>query len=80
MTSLTTLGAILPLFFMVSAGIREFTIPLMIGVLAGTYSSIFICSPLLYELHERRNRKRQALLEAKKSKKKVNTTAPAISI
>ena len=71
MTSLTTLGAILPLFFLVSSGIREFTIPLIIGVLCGTYSSIFLCSPLLYELHERRNRKRLAAATAKKKTKSV---------
>lgn len=50
MTSLTTLICMVPLFFMVSTSIREFVIPLMAGVLVGTYSSIFICSPLFYDL------------------------------
>ena len=57
---------------MLSTGIREFTIPLMIGVLAGTYSSIFICSPLLYELIERRSRRRLAAPVANKNKKMKN--------
>ena len=35
---------------MVSTSIREFVIPLMIGVLVGTYSSVFLCSPIFYEL------------------------------
>ncbi|MDD7511436.1 MAG: protein translocase subunit SecD [Peptostreptococcaceae bacterium] len=49
MTSLTTIVCMIPLFFMVSSSIREFVLPLMVGVLVGTYSSIFLCSPLLYE-------------------------------
>ena len=48
-TSLTTIACMIPLFIMVSASIREFVLPLMIGVIVGTYSSIFLCSPLLYE-------------------------------
>ena len=50
MTSVTTLLAMLPLAIMVSTSIREFVIPLMIGVLVGTYSSVFLCSPIFYEL------------------------------
>ena len=50
MTSLTTLGVMIPLFIMVSSSIREFVIPLFIGVFVGTYSSIFLCTPLLYEM------------------------------
>lgn len=50
MTSLTTLIVMIPLCIMVSASIREFIIPLMIGVVIGCYSSIFICSPVLYDL------------------------------
>lgn len=49
MTSLTTLIVMIPLCFMVSTAISEFIIPLMIGVIAGTYSSIFICTPVVYE-------------------------------
>lgn len=48
-TSLTTIVCMVPLFIMVSDSIKEFVLPLMIGVLVGTYSSIFLCSPLLYE-------------------------------
>ncbi len=50
MTSLTTLIVMVPLFIMVSDELREFIIPLMIGVFVGTYSSICLCSPLYYEL------------------------------
>ena len=34
---------------MVSTAIREFIIPLIIGVIVGTYSSVFLASPILYE-------------------------------
>jgi len=50
MTSLTTLIVMIPLFVMASSELRSFLIPLMIGVFTGTYSSIFLCSPVFYEL------------------------------
>ena len=50
MTSLTTLIVMVPLFVMASSELRGFLIPLMMGVFVGTYSSIFLCSPLFYEL------------------------------
>lgn len=53
MTSITTLIVMVPLFFMVSDEIRQFLIPLIIGVSVGTYSSICFCSPFLYELTHR---------------------------
>lgn len=49
-TSLTTLLAILALFIMGASSIKEFTMPLLIGIIAGAASSIFIASPLWYEL------------------------------
>ena len=45
-TSLTTLVTILALYILGVDQIREFALPLIIGVIAGTYSSIFIASPL----------------------------------
>ncbi len=53
MTSLTTLLCMIPLTIMVSVSIREFIVPLMIGVFVGTYSSIFLCSPILYEISKK---------------------------
>ena len=51
MTSLTTAVAIVPLYVMGGSVIREFLLPLLVGVLGGTYSSIFIASPLYYDLY-----------------------------
>lgn len=50
MTSATTLVVMIPLFVLTSETIREFMLPLIIGVLVGTMSSIFMCSPIYYEL------------------------------
>ena len=46
-TSLTTLCVVLVLYFVGSEVTRDFAFALFVGVLAGTYSSIFIASPTL---------------------------------
>ena len=71
MTSLTTLVVMVPLCIMVSASIREFIIPLMVGVIVGCMSSIFICSPLYYELcrDEETTKYMRATAKSKKDKK-----------
>lgn len=46
-TSLTTLCVILALFLFGGATIHNFVMVLLIGLLAGTYSSLFIAGPLL---------------------------------
>ena len=51
MTSLTTAAAILPLYVMGGSAMKEFLLPLLIGVVGGTYSSIFIATPLYYDLY-----------------------------
>ncbi|WP_353097019.1 protein translocase subunit SecF [Tissierella praeacuta] len=53
-TSLTTLIAILVLYIIGVEDIKVLALPLMIGVLAGTYSSIFIASPIWFELKNRK--------------------------
>lgn len=50
MTSLTTIMAIIPLFVLGGDSIREFTLPLIVGVSAGTISSISMASPLYYDI------------------------------
>jgi len=47
LTSLTTLLAVVALFVFGGAAIEDFAFTLMIGVVVGTYSSIFIASPIL---------------------------------
>lgn len=50
MTSVTTVLAIIALYILGGQTIRDFTLPLMVGILAGAASSIFIASPVYYEL------------------------------
>ncbi len=45
-TSLTTLIAILALYILGVPSLREFALPLLVGIVSGTYSSIFIASPV----------------------------------
>jgi len=47
LTSLTTLVVVVTLFFLGGGIIHDFAFALMVGVLVGTYSSIFIASPIL---------------------------------
>ena len=46
-TSLTTLFVVVALLFFVGVSIQNFAVVLLIGVLAGTYSSVFIAPSLL---------------------------------
>ncbi len=46
-TSITTLLVLLAVFFFGGASIRDFVLALSIGVFIGTYSSVFLASPVL---------------------------------
>ena len=54
-TSLTTLFVVLVIFLQTSAGqeINTFALALIVGVIVGTYSSIFIASPIIHLWHLR---------------------------
>ena len=58
-TSLTTLITIIALNFLVPT-VREFTFPLILGIAVGTYSSIFIASPILVILNKKRDKEIKA--------------------
>ncbi len=45
-TSVTTLITVLTLYILGVPAIKDFALPLVVGILAGTYSSIFIASPV----------------------------------
>ena len=74
MTSLTTLICMVPLFLMVSTSIREFVLPLMVGVLVGTYSSIFLCSPLFYEFSKSEDKSKYLTAQKAKEKKEAKAS------
>lgn len=56
-TSLTTLLALIALYIYGGEGTHHFSLALIIGVAAGTYSSIFIGSPLLVTIQKWQDRK-----------------------
>lgn len=66
-TAVTTLLAVVALFVFGSPTIRDFTLALMVGILAGTYSSIFVASPLWYVWKQwDRKRERQLAMAGKR--------------
>ena len=48
LTSVTTFTAVLVLFIFGGKALSDFSLTIMIGVVVGTYSSIFIASPIVY--------------------------------
>jgi SecD/SecF fusion protein len=65
-TSFTTFVMVFVLFLMGVSSIREFAMPLMVGIICGTYSSVCITGSLWYVMEKYKKAK-----GTKKSKKKV---------
>jgi preprotein translocase subunit SecF len=59
-TSLTTLIVVLFLLFMGGEVIHDFAFALMVGILVGTYSSIYVASPILIEWQNRLSARKRA--------------------
>ncbi len=66
-TSLTTLMVVIALLIWGGDVLRGFSFTLLIGIIVGTYSSIFIASPILVEFSNYKRRRQQARLEKKTS-------------
>jgi preprotein translocase subunit SecF len=67
-TSLTVVVTLLALYILGPATIHWFTLTLIIGITAGTYSSIFIGSPLLVTLEKMQKHPVETLSNQKKKK------------
>ena len=52
-TTITTFVMVLLLYILGVPAIKEFALPLMVGLMAGTYSSLFIATELWYEMKVR---------------------------
>jgi preprotein translocase subunit SecF len=63
-TSMTVVITLTALLLFGGEAIRYFVLALLVGIVSGTYSSIFNASPLLVVWHERDDRRRQAQLTA----------------
>ena len=53
-TSLTTMLALVALYILGPASTQDFALTLLVGIIAGTYSSIFLATPLLVEFGVRK--------------------------
>ena len=56
-TSLTTFIMVFVLFLLGVSSIREFALPLMVGIVCGTYSSVCVTGALWYVLTTRKQKK-----------------------
>jgi SecD/SecF fusion protein len=65
-TSFSTLVVLVPIFFFGGESIRGFIFGLIIGILVGTYSSIFIASPVAYDIKMWSAKKALKSIKAKK--------------
>ena len=65
MTSLTVVLTLLALFLFGGAAIGDFVLALLIGIVSGTYSSIFVAAPLLVDWHLRDDRRHGRLAPAR---------------
>ncbi len=73
LTSLTTLLAVTILFalnYKKGGVIEGFAFAMIVGVMIGTYSSVFIATPILVEHHHASKAKEEAEKEARRQKKK----------
>jgi SecD/SecF fusion protein len=56
-TSLTTLVVVLVLFLFGGAVLKGFSFALLVGIIVGTYSSIFIATPIVIDLYDKQDSK-----------------------
>lgn len=69
-TSLTTLVMVVVLYIMGVSTVREFALPLIIGIVCGTYSSVCLASSMWYMMTSRKKKLEAAARAEKKAGKK----------
>lgn len=70
-TSITTLIMIVALYILGVPSIKEFSFPIIIGLLAGVYSSIFLAAPMWALMADKFEKKKKAGKSKAKPKKKT---------
>ena len=70
-TSLTTFVMVFVLFIMGVSSIREFALPLMAGIICGTYSSVCLTGAMWYVMTTKKQKKDAAEKQAKKDAEKT---------
>ena len=76
-TVLTVIFVVVALMFLGAESIQNFSIALLIGLLAGTYSSIFISAQIWYVL-KKRQMKDKGTLKIEKEKKQWGSDEPVV--
>jgi len=66
-TSLTTMVMLLPLFIFGGGSIRGFAFAILIGIVVGTYSSIFVATPIVRDLSKDLKARKSAATNVRKS-------------
>ena len=62
-TSLSTFIVVFVIFLLGGATIRSFTFAILLGVIVGTFSSLFVATPIAYEIQKRKFLKRGIAVE-----------------
>ena len=70
-TSLTTFVMVFVLFIMGVSSIREFALPLMAGIICGTYSSVCLTGAMWYVMTTKKQKKDAVEKQAKKDAEKA---------
>ncbi|MDR1332328.1 MAG: protein translocase subunit SecDF [Tannerella sp.] len=66
-TSLSTLLVVFVIFLLGGATIRSFTFAILLGVIIGTYSTLYVATPIAYEIQKRKFLKRGIAVEVAKA-------------
>jgi SecD/SecF fusion protein len=66
-TSFSTFIVVLIIFMLGGATIRSFTFAILLGVIVGTFSTLYVATPIAYEIQRRKFAKRGLAVEATKA-------------
>jgi len=77
-TSLTVVFTLLALFLFGGSAIRIFVLALLIGIISGTYSSIFVAAPLLVDWQLWDDRRHGRLMAARAPRPMPDATAAPV--
>jgi preprotein translocase SecF subunit len=69
-TSLTVFLVVLALYFLGGVVIHDFALALLLGVIVGTYSSIFVASPIVYLWPGKKQKQKGGVVKVKAAPKK----------
>ncbi|WP_294703662.1 protein translocase subunit SecF [uncultured Fusobacterium sp.] len=79
-TSVTTLFAIIAILIFGGDSLKTFIVTLLIGILAGTYSSVFIATPIMYLLDKKKRDGGSSGIETKLKKEEKKETKEKILV